>query len=137
MCHKKLSNWDFLVENHQNNLAKNAKIPPGPAVTGKLLVTTGDAYENGIKSEVIDVLNDDTICEDLPDAPRELGWGQGGMINGSPMVCGGICYGCGDDGKNEIKTCFFLGQNKTVQMKHFRDGSASIAVNHTVRISSI
>ena len=100
-------------------------------------MTTGRPLEIGIKSEVIDVLNDDTICEDLPDAPRKLVRGQGGMINGSPMVCGGFCIGCGDDGSSKIKTCFFLGQNKTVQMKHFRYRSASIAVNDTVRISSI
>ena len=101
----------------------------------KLLVTTGYPFgSTSRKSEVIDILNSGTICEDLPDAPRDLYWGSGGMINGKPMVCGGNCDGCGDIG-NMIDTCFFLGQTTTINMIYARARSSSIAINNTVRIS--
>ena len=40
---------------------------------GKLLVTTGYPYENGQKSEIIDLLNPGSVCEDLPDFPIQVG----------------------------------------------------------------
>ena len=97
----------------------------------KLLVTTGHPGSTSRKSEVIDILNSGTICEDLPDAPRNLYWGLGGMINGKPMVCGGSCDACGAG----INTCFFLGQTTTINMIYPRARSSSIAINNTVRIS--
>ena len=58
---------------------------------GKLLVTTGYPYENGQKSELIDLLNPGSVCEDLPDFPIQVGAASGGLLlNNQPLICGGL-----------------------------------------------
>ena len=58
---------------------------------GKLLVTTGYPYENGQKSEIIDLLNPGSVCEDLPDFPIQVGAASGGLLlNNQPLICGGL-----------------------------------------------
>ena len=102
-------------------------------------MTTGTPFENGIRSEVIDVLNENIVTRPeyyLPAANRNLVGGLGGLINGNPLICGGNCDGCGDAGSNSINTCFILGQNNEISdlitMTNFRHHSSSIAINEKV-----
>ena len=101
----------------------------------RLLVTTGTPFGNGIRSEVIDVLNENIVARPeyyLPDANRNLVGGLGGLINGHPLICGGNCDSCGDDSSNSINTCFILGQNNEITMINFRHHSSSIVINDKV-----
>ena len=57
-------------------------------ITGKILVTTGWPYTNGLKSEVIDLIDSEAICEPLPDFPTEIQRGTDGLLqNEIPIVC--------------------------------------------------
>ena len=104
-------------------------------------MTTGTPFENGIRSEVIDVLNENIVTTRpayyLPNANRNLVGGLGGFINGKPLICGGNCDSCGDAGTNSINTCFILGQNDEIMnlitMNNFRHHSSSIVINEKVR----
>ena len=40
--------------------------------------------------QVIDLYNSKTTCSDLSSYPFELAYATGGLINGSPLICGGI-----------------------------------------------
>ena len=40
-------------------------------------------------SEVIDVLDEKVICQDFPQTPYETYYARGGLIDGTPVVCGG------------------------------------------------
>ena len=57
----------------------------------KLLVSTGAQYDDkGQISEVIDLLDPETICEPLPDYPVNIEDAFGGLLHGNiPMICGG------------------------------------------------
>ena len=60
------------------------------SLLGKLLVVGGRPAENGVKAEVIDVLNEDFQCEDFPDVPYDTRISSWGLIKGHiPLVCGG------------------------------------------------
>jgi len=63
----------------------------------RLMITTGtlgygpaimDDYVN--KTEVIDIEDDNLICENLADFPKELTNAMSGLLNGVPVICGGI-----------------------------------------------
>lgn len=56
---------------------------------GKLLITTGSPENEGRYSEVIDVLNEKVTCQDLPQTPHNTIHAVGGLIDGTPVVCGG------------------------------------------------
>ena len=79
---------------------------------GKLLVTTGYPYENGQKSEIIDLPNPGSVCEDLPDFPIQVGAASGGLLlNNQPLICGGLssnyelqCYIVGNGHFKQIQT---------------------------------
>ena len=56
-------------------------------------MTTGFPFENGTRSEVIDLVNDLNKCDDLPDYPLQVEEATGGFISGKyPMICGGHFY---------------------------------------------
>ena len=99
--------------------------------TGKILVTTGTGggFPPGMNSEVIDVLNEKVICEDLPKAPWGVGRATGGLINETPLICGGCC-GQGLSG------CFTIGKSKnnkfTNIMNHHRSPTTSLVVGDKV-----
>ena len=54
-----------------------------------VLVTSGDLYSNGQKTEVLDMKNSKFTCPGLPDFPVEMAKGAGGMIRNVPLICGG------------------------------------------------
>ena len=60
-------------------------------ILAKLLVATGDPTWTCIKTEVIDLMDDNSVCESLPDFPIEMASGFGGLLQGNmPVFCGGF-----------------------------------------------
>jgi hypothetical protein len=53
-----------------------------------LLFATGD--KQGTESEVVDVLKNSSYCRSLPDYPLQAQYASGGILNGQPLICGGI-----------------------------------------------
>ena len=93
------------------------------------MVITGYPHENGIHSEVVDLINEDSICEDLTNAPYQMNVGTGGLVNSKPLVCGGSYNG-------DLNKCFILGENKTIYMAHERNHLSSIVINDKVSFSN-
>ena len=95
----------------------------------KLLVTTGFPFENGTRSEVIDLVNDLNKCDDLPDYPLQVEEATGGFISGKyPMICGGHFY--------TYDQCLVLGSDDLmVQLLTSRTESASVVLNNKLWIT--
>ena len=76
-------------------------------IIGKLLVTSGYPVNQGIHTEIIDLINPDIKCDNLQDLPIELDLAFGGLLENRPIICGGhsnLTYetNCFEIGTNEI-----------------------------------
>ena len=98
----------------------------------KLLVTTGHPYVNGTHSEVINVNDHLSICEDFSDTPYPIQNGAGGLVNNKILVCGGKNLE-----RRYIDTCFVLIQNKTIAMQSERRHPSSFTYNEKVSFKVI
>ena len=80
------------------------------SILGKLLVTTGYYWQNGVHSEVIDLVNPNVTCNDFPDFPIELDDAFGGLFETKFPVQGNmlaaICGGQASDLDTQSK-CYF------------------------------
>ena len=92
----------------------------------KLLVTTGYEFENGRKSEILDLLNPDVVCEDLNDFRYDVRYATGGIIdNDTIIVCGGE-----DSSGYKLDSCSSLdGSVQDLKLIHPRYASSSIVYN--------
>jgi len=66
--------------------------PIDPLPGSLIMVATGSSTN---KSQVIDVSTSSTACENLPSYPFAMSYAAGGVVNGSPIICGGYRYGVG------------------------------------------
>ena len=73
----------------------------------KILVATGLPFSNGQKTEVIDSQDSTVTCQ-LPDYPKEMNDGAGGIINSKTVL---ICEGRINGGEN-IGDCYSLKANR-------------------------
>ena len=92
-----------------------------------LLVTHGSP--NGNKFEVIDLHNDNTICENLDDdailSSSSGNYATGGLVNSQPVLC-------------HQQYCHVLGQsNSAIELNVTRYGSSSIVVDNKVSCQTI
>ena len=121
------NNWKWILDTFSststNGTDTNAtEFPPG----FKILITNGLDYANDL-TEIIDVTNPNFTCNNLIDEsrfeayyPRErLGYAIGGMVEGSPMVCGGM----GRD-RRPTNQCFTF-QNKIWKTGIYRTAPSS------------
>ena len=121
------NNWKWILDTfsstNTNGTDTNAtEFPPG----FKILITNGLDYANDL-TEIIDVTNPNFTCNNLIDEsrfeayyPRErLGYAIGGMVEGSPMVCGGM----GRD-RRPTNQCFTF-QNKIWKPGNYRTAPSS------------
>ena len=103
-----------------------------PTTTTRLLVVTGEFsnqdYNDRFKSEIIDLENEDIVCDDFMNAPYSMRLGTGGFANGHPIICGGY------DGVKQLNDCFALEPNGIgyTHMEYARNIAASIAYNNKV-----
>jgi len=63
--------------------------PIDPLPGSLIMVATGSSTN---KSQVIDVSTSSTACENLPSYPFAMSKAAGGVVNGSPIICGGDRY---------------------------------------------
>ena len=94
--------------------------------SAKLLVVTGFPYENGSHAEVIDLENEDSICQELSNAPYEMDGGTGGFLQNEVLICGGF------SDNHPLNKCWMLNQNRTISMKYERRWASSIVINNKV-----
>ena len=92
-----------------------------------LLVTHGSP--NGNKFEVIDLHNDNTICENLDDdailSSSSGNYATGGLVNSQPVLC-------------HQQYCHVLGQsNSAIGLNVTRSVSSSIVVDNKVSCQTI
>jgi len=66
--------------------AYGSPIDPLP---GSLIMVATGSYPYTDKSHVIDVSTSSTACANLPSYPFAVGEAAGGVVNGSPIICGG------------------------------------------------
>ena len=76
-------------------------------IIGKLLVTSGYPINQGVHTEIIDLINPNIKCEKFQDLPIELDLAFGGLLENRPIICGGhsnLTYEtkCYEIGTNEI-----------------------------------
>ena len=70
---------------------------------------TGNPLEASKLADVIDLADESTTCEALPDYPIQVNGASGVLINDSlPMVCGGF------HGQIETGNCYIAGSNESV-----------------------
>ena len=86
-----------------------------------LLVLGGQS--NGDKWEVIDLNNDNSICENIDDdhicSSVSCNFPTGGLVDNQPMVCMG-------------KYCSVLGQSNKIEMNEDRTFASSIVIGNKV-----
>ena len=93
------------------------------------MVATGFPFENGTKSEVIDLENEFNHCTDLPDYPLQVEQASGGILHGKyPVICGGHFY--------TFDQCLVVGSpDLMVQLLTSRTDSASVVLHDKLWIT--
>ena len=85
-----------------------------------------NSYENGLHSEVIDIDNENTKCDELANSAHPVQGAAGGLVSRKPMICGGFNESPLTGGS---KKCFILGENHPITMEHERTYPASISIS--------
>ena len=92
--------YNFLLPNYSSDikcLSRQAKTQWFCTNTNKtltvpkkdhLLFVTGDKQES--ESEVVDIQENSSYCRSLPDYPLKARYASGGILNGQPLICGGV-----------------------------------------------
>ena len=70
------------------NLSLNTNKTLSVPQNDHLLFATGNKQER--ESEVVDVRENSSYCRSLPDYPLQAQYASGGILNGQPLICGGI-----------------------------------------------
>ena len=85
-----------------------------------------NTYENGLRSEVIDIENEFRHCHELPNLVQPVEGAVGGLVSGKPIICGGFSEDLFTGASNK---CFILGENQPIIMTQKRSYSASISIS--------
>ena len=98
------------------------------SILGKIVVYSGNPYENGKYAEVIDLLNPEAICDTYAVLQEGVYHAYGGKVANEFVVCGGIA----DGGRS--KNCYKVGETAPfVKLIHPRvQGSSVILSNNTI-----
>ena len=93
------------------------------SMLSKLLVTPG--LRSPHQTQIIDLWDENAICDELPNHPFETGGGAtGGLLkNKLPMICGGW------DGEDYVNQCWIIGQPGLIPMSEQKIYSSSIVIN--------
>ena len=70
------------------------------------MVAGGKNWNGGSeKIEVIDIEDDNVVCDDLPEFPNKSIFGaMGGLLHGKPVICGGA--GASNEGETAYDQCY-------------------------------
>ena len=100
-----------------------------------MLITTGAPYENGLKSEVIDLLNPNTKCQFMTDFNNQITDATGGLIESTvPIICGGFSPLEGAKYIGNQKQCWYMIDEFAfaIDLIHDRHFSSSVILNNNV-----
>ena len=98
------------------------------------MVITGTPYENGMHSQVLDLVGENISCQELNNAPYGLHGGTGGFVQNEVLVCGGYIS------DEYFDNCWILNKeesfnNMFIPMNYPRYGTASIVINDKVSLN--
>ena len=93
-------------------------------------MATGIASDNGRQQEVevLDINDDSSHCNNLPDFPSKVQFATGGRLNGHPLICGGQSTINSTDATDE---CYIYNEEWTLltNMIHKRYGAGGTAID--------
>ena len=95
------------------------------------MFVAGDKQER--ESEVVDIRENSSYCRSLPDYPLQAQYASGGILNGQPLICGGI-VGLGDS-NNATDECYVYNATSLTwslfaNMNQKRYGASGIALDN-------
>ena len=92
------------------------------------MFATGD--KQGTESEVVDIRKNSSYCRSLPDYPLQAQYASGGILDGQPLICGGI-VGLGD-ASNEcyVYNATSLSWALFTNMNHKRYGASGVTLDN-------
>ena len=91
------------------------------------MFVAGDKQER--ESEVVDIRENSSYCRSLPHYPLQAQYASGGILNGQPLICGGI-VGLGD-ASNEcyVYNATSLTWALFANMTHKRYGASGVTLD--------
>ena len=95
------------------------------------MFVTGDKHER--ESEVVDIRENSSYCRSLPDYPLQAQYASGGILNGQPLICGGIVGS--EESNNAINECYVYNATRLTwalfaNMTHKRYGASGITLDN-------
>ena len=107
---------------------------PGPqnvlfVISGSLILVATGQYPYTNKSQVIDVKSSSTACANLPSYPFSMYGGAGGVVNGSPIICGGYRN---KGSPRRTESCYRFDRNSTSWK--FHSNMTSIRYYHAATV---
>ena len=105
-----------------------------------VLVTTGEPFSVGQKTEVIDMKNSNFKCPGLPDYPMEMAYGVGGLIGMVSLICGGHKGYFRNSSREFYDDCFKLQQKQWVRAGNLTQarsqmGSGNVVIDNHLFVS--
>ena len=91
------------------------------------MFVTGGKQER--ESEVVDLHKNSSYCRSLSDYPLQAQYASGGILNGRPLICGGI-----EESNNATKECYIYNATSLTwslfaNMNHKRYGASGITLD--------
>ena len=95
-----------------------------------ILFVTGDNKER--ESEVVDISENSLYCRSLSDYPLQAQYASGGILNGQPLICGGIIGS--ENSSNPTSKCYVYNATSLTwalfaNMTHKRYGASGIMLD--------
>ena len=95
------------------------------------MFVTGDKQER--ESEVVDIRENSFYCRSLPDYPLQAQYASGGILNGQPLICGGIV--ALEESNNNTKECYVYNATSLTwslfaSMNHKRYGASGVTLDN-------
>ena len=93
-----------------------------------LLFATGNKQET--ESEVVDIRKNSSYCISLPDYPLQVLHASGGILNGQPLICGGV-----EESNTATNECYAYNATSLTwalfaNMTHKRYGASGVALDN-------
>ena len=95
------------------------------------MFVAGDKQER--ESEVVDIRKNSSYCRSLPDYPLQAQYASGGILNGQPLICGGM-VGL-EENNNAINECYVYNATSLswaliANMNHKRYGASGVTLDN-------